>query len=333
MGLAERRAAARVLASRWVAQGPEVEGFERDVCEYLGLESGHAVAVSSGTAALFLALWTLGAKDKRIAIPVYSCAAVRNAVLMAGGTPVPIDVSENSPNIDFNLAAAAKVDLIIAAPMFGIPIRLPRQRAAVPIVEDCSQAFGSRIDGRPVGVNGTVGVFSFYATKMITSGGQGGMLVSSEKQLIEAARDYREFDGRHDHMSRFNFQMTDLHAAIGRAQLTKLDALLRRRREIYARYRSAVLPLWQPAAPVGAEPCNYRAILRVADTNAMIARLEQSAVRAIIPIADWELLDDPRNHPRAAALARSTVSIPIYPSLTRSDIAAVIKGASETDLP
>ena len=96
----------RVLASGWVAQGREVKAFEEEVCHFLGLERGHAVALSSGTAALFLALWALDAKRKRIGIPVYSCAALRNAVVMAGGEPVPIVVEQDSPNIEVDEALA-----------------------------------------------------------------------------------------------------------------------------------------------------------------------------------------------------------------------------------
>jgi len=258
----EREAAARVLSSGWIAQGPEVEAFEAEVCAYLGLAAGHAVALSSGTAALFMALWVLGSKGKRVAIPVYSCAAVRNAVIMAGGEPVPIDVADDSANIDLQHAARAPVDLIIAAHMFGVPGRWHYPDISIPVVEDCAQALGARIDGQCVGIRGTVGVFSFYATKMLTSGGQGGMLVSSERSLVDAVRDYRQFDCRRDRLPRFNLQMTDLQAAIGRAQLSQIDTYIRQRKEIHAHYCAAGLPLWPSALLPGIEPSYYRAIMR-----------------------------------------------------------------------
>ena len=325
LGKREVDAAARVLAGGWVAQGREVEAFEAEVCVYLGLTPGHAVALSSGTAALFVALWALGAKGKRVAIPVYSCAAVRNAVIMSGAEVVPIDVADDSPNMDVGQALRASVDLVVAAHMFGVPDRWRNNSSSIPVIEDCSQAFGARIDGRPVGTNGIAGVFSFYASKMLTSGGQGGMFVSADKSLVEAVRDYRQFDCRRDRLPRFNLQMTDLQAAVGRVQLSQLDAFISRRAEIRARYAAAGLPLWPAETLPGIEPCNYRAVIRVPDPHATITHLEARAIRAIIPIADWELLSEPAQFPRAAMLARSTVSMPIYPSLTQQETAAVIR--------
>lgn len=309
-----------------------MQAFEAQVCHYLGLEEGHAVALSSGTAALFMALWALGAKGKRVAVPVYSCAALRNAALLAGSAAVvPIDISEQAPNLDPTQVTREQADLVVAAHIFGIPSRWDRE-PAVPVIEDCAQAFGARIDGRCVGLNGAVGVFSFYATKMLTSAGQGGMLVSRERSLVDAVRDYREFDCRPDRQARFNFQMTDVQAAVGRAQLAQIDRFIERRREIRARYASAGLPLWPAALPAGVESCDYRAVLRVANPTALIAGFEAAGVRAIVPIADWELLDDAERFPRAAALARSTVSIPAYPSLSDAEIARIVETASILNL-
>jgi len=324
-GDAECQAAIRVLDSGWVAQGREVQALEDEVCRFLGLGSGHAVALSNGTTALFLALWALGARDKRIAIPVFSCAAVRNAVIMAGGFPVSIDVAYDSPNIDLEAAAASGADLIVAAHIFGTPSRWDMGRLAVPIIEDCAQAFGARIDGRAVGLNGTVGIFSFYATKMITTGGQGGMLVSADASLVDAVRDYRQFDCRRDRAPRFNFQMTDLQAAVGRAQLSRIDEFIDARRQTREHYVAAGLPLWHVACDTGIAACHYRAVLRSSDPTSLIAGFGASGVRAIVPIADWELLGDPMEFPRALSLARSTVSIPIHPSLTRDDIAQITR--------
>lgn len=327
LGPSEAEAAARVLSSGWVAQGREVEQFENEVCEYLGLESGHAVALSSGTAALFVALWVLGAKGKRVAIPAYSCAAVRNAVVMAGAEPRAVDIAEGSPNIDLARIAAERADMAVVAHIFGVPTRLEQQKSAIPLIEDCAQSFGARIDGRPVGLNGTAGIFSFYATKMFTAGGQGGMLVSKDSSIVAAARDYREFDCRKDDKPRFNLQMTDLQASVGRAQLSRLDAFLQRRREIDAQYREAGLPIWPGNPGSGLESNFYRAILRTAFPARVIRALSAAGITAIVPIADWELLD-PRHCVHARALAQSTVSLPIYPSLGDSAVAAVVNAVS-----
>jgi perosamine synthetase len=328
LGQAEREAAIRALNSGWVAQGKEVEALEDEVCQVLGLGGGHAVALSSGTAALFLALWVLDAKHKRVGIPVYSCAALRNAVVMAGGEPVPVDVAEDSPNIEADSALAQRVDIVVVAHMFGVPSRFPAAGGAMPVIEDCAQALGARIDGRVVGLNGAIGVFSFYATKMLTTGGQGGLLVSSNRAVADAARDYREFDCRRDRVPRFNLQMTDLQAAVGRAQLSQLPNFLARRKAIFASYAAAGLPLWPRKASAGCEPCHYRAVLRVADPLGVIKHFERGGISTIVPIEEWELLEDAAAFPRAAALARRTVSIPIYPSLTEREVAAIVAVAS-----
>ena len=327
LGQAELEAAARVLSSGWVAQGKEVEQFEQEVCDYLELDRGHAVALSSGTAALFLALWALGARGKRVAIPVYSCAAVRNAVLMSGGEPRPIDVAEDSPNMDLAQIGEERAELAVIAHIFGIPSRFACAEFSIPLIEDCAQSFGARIDGRAVGLDGAAGIFSFYATKMFTAGGQGGMLVSRDSSIVAAVRDYREFDCRRDQKPRFNLQMTDLQAAIGRAQLSSLDSFIRRRREIDARYREAGLPMWPHDLQSGLEANCYRAIVRTTGAERMIRSLSDAGITAIVPIADWELLDEGQSV-RARALARSTVSLPIYPSLRDSAVADVINVAS-----
>jgi len=178
------------------------------------------------------------------------------------------------------------------------------------------------VAGAPVGVNGHVGIFSFYATKMITSGGQGGMLVSRDRGLADAARDYRQFDGRHDRKPRFNFQMTDLQAAIGRVQLRKLPGFVARRDEIFARYRAAGFDLLDEKSH--GVPVRYRSIVRTESPRAIIDKLAQYDIKAIVPVEDWELLDAADQYPNAAALTRTTVSLPTYPLLSDEELSRVI---------
>lgn len=318
----EAQAAARVLASGWVAQGPEVAAFENEMCAFLGLPEGHAVALSSGSAALFMALWALGAGDKHVAYPVYACAALRNAVAWAGGVECLRDIDTRGPNVALGTLAAG-ADIAIVPHMFGIPADLSGADG-VDIIEDCAQAIGGSMYGIPLGLQGKIGIYSFYATKLMTAGGQGGMLVSRDKSLVDSVRDFREFDCRHDRTVRFNFQMTDVQAAIGRVQLAKLPRFLERRAAIYARYREAGFDLLD--AEAGASPVRYRAVLRSARAQQIIAALAEKGVRAIVPVEDWELLGDAEHFPNAAALSRETVSLPIYPNLTDEDVGKIIDG-------
>lgn len=322
LGVEEQQAAARVLGSGWVAQGPEVAAFEDELCAYLGLESGHAVAVSSGTAALYLALWALDSRDKRVGLPAYACAALRNAVAMVQGHPVYLDCAEGSPNVDLDAAARAGLDVLIAPSMYGIPIA-PDLNRPYRLIEDLAQSLGAAVGGNKLSLRGDVGICSFYATKLMTSGGQGGAVVSRDKTLIDAVRDYRQFDCRHDQKLRFNFQMTDLQAAVGRVQLARLPEFLTRRSHLFGIYADAGLDLLGKNLPPDLTPVRYRAILNTARPPAVIEALARQEIRAILPIEEWELLGEPGACPNAMQLTASTVSLPLYPALEDEDAAKI----------
>ena len=321
LGLDERRAAERVLESGWVAQGTEVEAFENEMCVYLGLPEGHAVAVSSGTAALFLAIWVTGAKGGSVACPVYACSALVNAIRLTGSEPQFVDVAKDSPNADVEALNRSNAPIAIVAHMFGLPIDMPRVEKRT-VIEDCAQALGSRVRGRPVGTDGSVAIFSFYASKILTSGGQGGMLVSADSSLIAAARDFREFDCRNDRKQRFNIQMTDLQAAIGREQLKKISWFVGRRAEIFELYKKAGLDLVDTS--IQSEPVRYRTVLRTQSPHSVIEALARNGIKAIVPVEDWELLADPEEFPNAKHFSKNTVSLPTYPLLRDEDVLRII---------
>jgi perosamine synthetase len=321
LGQEEQAAAARVLASGWVAQGPEVAAFEDEVCTFLGLPVGHAVAVSSGTAALFLALHVLGASGRRVACPVYACSALTNAIALAGASPVLLDTGRDSPNVDPAALAAAKADIAIAPHMFGLPIDLSNT-GGIPLIEDCAQAIGARLAGRAVGLQGAIGIFSFSATKLLTSGGQGGMVVSRDRSLADTVRDHREFDCRTDRRPRFNFQMTDLQAAIGREQLRKMPAFLARRDEIFGGYSDAGFDVIDSPSPNSS--VRYRAVVRCSNPLRLMEKLKRRQISAIVPVHNWELLGPANDFPNACEFARNSLSLPIYPSLSDSDVGYII---------
>jgi perosamine synthetase len=317
LGIEEQRAAQRVIDSGWIAQGREVEAFENEICAFLGLPQGHAVAVSSGTAALFLALKALDVEGSYVGCPVYACSALTNAIALAGATPVLIDTAAESPNIDTAALLRSKVQTAIVPHIFGFPVDLTHLNG-MRIIEDAAQAFGADSRGTRVGLTGAIGIFSFYATKIITSGGQGGMLVSRNSDIIASLRDYREFDCRRDRKPRFNFQMTDLQAAIGRAQLEKCSSFLDRRQAIFQRYRQAGLPVFDESAQ-DTRPVRFRSVVTTPRPRDLIARLAQAGAAAIVPVEDWELLGPAEQFPNAARFARSTVSLPTYPSLSPAE--------------
>lgn len=332
-GTEESRAVQRVLEGGWVAQGPQVEAFEQEFCRYLGLPEGHAVAVSSGSAALYLALWAAGVKEGKVAIPALSCASLRNAVLMAGATPMGVDCAAGGANLDLDRARALKPAATIVAHMFGIP-SIVRPEAGEILIEDCAQSLGAEVEStgaskNKVGLQGTLGVFSFAATKLMTAGGQGGMIVSRERALVDAIRDYRAFDCRRDSHARFNFTLTDVQAAIGREQLYKLDGWLERRATIYRLYVATGRTFVGSTLAAGTRPARFRAVLVTDSPDAWIAKFASRSIKAIVPIEDWELLGVPTDVPNALALTRSTVSIPLFPSLTEEQVTAICEVLEE----
>ncbi len=326
LGKAEQLAAERTLSSGWVAQGREVAAFEDEICEFLNLPKGHAVAVSSGTAALFLALWLLKAKGQRVALPVYSCVALLNAVRFAGAEPYFLDCESGTPNPV--APAADNADIFINPWHYGLP-SLTRAPANCKMIEDGAHALGAKLDGAPLGHHGEVAILSFYATKLLTSGGQGGMVVSRDKSLIDAARDFREFDEKADGVARFNIQMTDLQAAIGREQLKQLPKFITRRSEIFNRYQE--LPVdWLKETSERQEPIRYRAIFRSDEPEKVIRHLKSRGVTAIQPLETRELLaKDTVLYPVASKLAGGAVSLPIYPTLTDEQCEAVCRAVQE----
>ncbi len=317
LGREESDAAQRVIASNWLAQGKEVNEFESEFCSFLGIADGHAVAVSSGTAAIYMALWALYAQNKNIAIPAYVCSSLRHAIGMIDGNENIIDVGVNSPNINIEKLEQANPDIAIIPHMFGLPVDFSKLKN-IKIIEDCAQSLGAKINGVSTGLVGDIGIFSFYATKLITSGGQGGMIVSKNIDFINEIKDYREFDCRRDHKKRFNFQMTDLNACIGRVQLKKVNKFIKTRETIFQRYKQAGIELIDSCE---FEPVRYRAVMRTKNPTDIIKSLNRAGITAIIPIEDWELLGQ---LPIALNLSRSTVSLPIYPSLANDDLEKII---------
>ena len=320
IGDQESVAVSNVLDSNYISQGPEVKRFENDFCDFLGLPKQHAVALSSGTSALFMALWVLDAKRKKIALPVYACSALRNAVAMAQAEEVLIDVAKHSPNICLDQLKNSNADIAIIPHMFGLPNDI-QNIENIAIIEDCAQSLGALIGSKKTGLVVKVGIFSFYATKLITSGGQGGMFVSEDKDLVDKVRDYRDFDCRRDKKHRFNFQMTDVQASIGRVQLKKLPDFIARRQKIFSMYKEAGFDLIESKNNT---PVYYRAIIRVDNPVEIKEKLLEQGVKVIIPIEDWELLGDGLEYKNAYNLTQTTLSIPIYPSLTNHEVRNII---------
>jgi dTDP-4-amino-4,6-dideoxygalactose transaminase len=311
LGVCEEEAALRVLRSGQLAQGTEVEAFEQECAAALGRQ--YAVAVNSGTSALHLALGALGVPAMgAVAVPSYACAALITAVRLHGSQPVLCDNGS-----DFNLDPAlvpSDVEAVIVPHLFGAAAELP---AGHTVIEDIAQSMGG-----DTGRGSPVAIASFYATKLMTTG-EGGMLLTDDAGMAEYARDRRDYDNREEFTVRYNYKMTDLQAAIGRVQLTRLPEFLSRRRAIAAQYEEGLkgLPLVLPGSD---GHVFFRYVVATDRREELEAHLQRCGVDAKRPV------HRPVHHylggefPGAERAHQTCLSLPIYPSLVDADVPCVI---------
>ena len=259
LGEEEQRAAAEVVASGWVAQGPKVAQFEEHFASRVG--AGHAVAVSSCTAGLHLSLHLQGiGPGDEVVVPSLSFIATANAVRYTGATPVFADVDAQTGNLTAKTTEAvmsSRTRAVLVVHQAGVPADLQELRglcdaSGIPLLEDAACAAGSTYRGRPVGAGATVAAWSFHPRKIITTG-EGGMLSVDDERVAVRLRRLREHgmsvSAADRHASAgpvlesyletgFNYRMTDLQAAVGLVQLDRLDAIVSRRRELALRYQT-----------------------------------------------------------------------------------------------
>lgn len=277
LGDAESEAVAQVLASGWVAQGPRVAAFEEAFAARVGAR--HAVAVSSATAALHLMMVAegIGAGDE-VVVPSLSFIATANCVRYVGAQPVFADVDPATANLTPATVApllGPRTRAVLAVHQGGVPADVPALRAlchpvGVTVLEDAACAIGSSAHGRPVGAGAHAAAWSFHPRKVITTG-EGGMLTLDDEATARRVRALRQHGmsagGYERHTSGqvvletydevgFNYRMTDLQAAVGLAQLARLDAIVARRRQIADRYRMLLAGVAELA--VVAEPAYGR---------------------------------------------------------------------------
>jgi dTDP-4-amino-4,6-dideoxygalactose transaminase len=319
-----------------VGAGERVKEFEKRVAQYLGRR--HAIATSSGSAALTLALRALGLQaGARVVIPAIGCRALLNAVMTAGAVPVLADIESVDLTLSYEAAQPAlepTVGALILPHMFGAPADVPRFRQlGVPLVEDAASSPGAILDGKPVGSLGDVAILSFGSTKMLTSG-SGGMLLTDDLNIAEEARALLDYDGessaRRENGSYrvgFNEGMNDLAATLGLSQFERLDAFVARRRQIALYYLSRFAGIERVGLPETTESkfhSFYRFILRVReDARPIVAGLQGANIDARGSVTHYlySYLDgDSRLYPTSARIRNHIVSLPIYPGLTDGQV-------------
>ena len=346
MGAEEKDLVWSALEAGALAQGARVRELEERFAAFVGVP--HAVATSSGTTALHLALlgYGIGPGDEVITVP-FTFIASASSIVVTGARPVFVDIDEASYNMNPALVEAAitsRTKAIMPVDLYGNPADMPAlseiaERHGLVIVEDAAQAHGAQIDGRHAGSWGA-GCFSFYPTKNMTTA-EGGMVTTADGELAERIRLLREHGTKvryHHEVVGYNFRMTDIHASIGLAQLTKLPAYNERRIEIAERYGRELRGVLTPTRREGVRHVFHQYTIRVARRDEFVERLRErgvgSGIYYPIPVHRQKpfvaLGYGDSSFPVAERLTEQVVSIPVHPSLTDAEVATVIEAVNAT---
>jgi dTDP-4-amino-4,6-dideoxygalactose transaminase len=337
IGDEEHERVSRVLASGQLADGPEVRAFETAFARFC--ETDHAVATANGTAALHAALEALGiGHGDRVLTTPFSFIATANAIHFAGAEPVFADVDPETLTLDPVAVEARLQELegdvaaILPVHLFGLPadcqtLRTLAERYDLTLLEDAAQAHGATVDGQPVGSLGAAGCFSFYPTKNMTTG-EGGMVTTAAPSLADRVRrfvDHGRTEG-YEHVSvGHNFRLSSIGAAIGRAQLEKLDAHTRQRRQNAAVFTEAFadLPLTTPPEPADRTHVYNQYTIRTSCRDALAGRLDEAGIETGVyyptPIHEQPVYSVDRTFPVAERAASEVLSLPVHPGLSEAD--------------
>jgi dTDP-4-amino-4,6-dideoxygalactose transaminase len=343
VGDAERQAVLEVLESGMLVQGPRTAALEARFAA--ACSSRHAVATSSGTSALHVALLAhgIGPGDEVITTP-FTFIASANSIVYVGARPVFVDIEEDTFNIDPALierAITPRTRAILPVHLFGYPCDIDAitdiaRRHGLAIIEDAAQAIGADYRGRPVGSFGTA-CFSLYATKNVMSG-EGGMITTDDGAVAERCRMIRSHGMQrryyHDTLG-YNYRLSDLHAAIGLAQMERLDGFTARRRAnaayLSAHIRSVLTPTVRPGFGHVWHQYTVR-LIGGRDRDAAVQQLNDAGVGTGIfyPVPAHKQahlvamgMDGP-SLPVAERLAQEVISLPVHPQLSQADLETIV---------
>jgi dTDP-4-amino-4,6-dideoxygalactose transaminase len=360
------------MRSGWLTTGKTTLRFEEEFSRFV--KSPHALALSSATAGLHLALEAVGTGPGTVVVTVpFTFAATAEVVRYLGADPVFVDIEERTGNMDVSALESAlsecsrrgkKVSAIIPVHLAGLPCdmagicRIAEERG-IPVVEDAAHAFPVTYGGKYVGTLGAAGVYSFYATKTITTG-EGGMVVTSNDTIAKRIRIMRLHGIDRDIWNRYTsraaswrydvvapgykYNLTDIASAIGLAQLAKAEGFLQKRRRIARRYLQSLSECGFLTLPADAESHGWHLfILRIKpdllwiDRDRFIEELTQAGIGTSVHFIPLHLMSyyrdrygfKPSDFPVALRTFETCMSLPLYPSLTDGEADRVIAAVRE----
>ncbi len=346
-------AARRVLASGWYIGGPEVERFEQEFAQFAG--APHAVGVANGTDAIALALRAGGVQPgDEVIVPALSAYPTTVGVYQAGAIPVFVDVQPGDGLIDVDAVSAAigpRTRAVVPVHLYGTPCRMPSLAALTSsrgliLVEDCAQAHGAAYAGQKVGTRALAAAWSFYPTKNLGAVGDAGAVTTTDPAVAETLRRIRNYGqrNRYEHVERgWNSRLDPLQAAFLSVKLRYLEQDNLRRVKIAERYSRAfeglsVLSVLQVVPEARSSRHLYPVVTRSEEERVSLQRsLTEGGVETLIhyPIAMPDQRATPEDWrgrgewPNARKLARTVLSLPLYPELEDVEVDQVIDRVEE----
>jgi perosamine synthetase len=329
VGAEEAAAVAEVLESGMLTMGAKVEELELELARACGTE--HAVAVSSGTAAIHLAVLALGiGEGDEVLVPAYTFPATANVVALAGARPVLVDVDPDTFDIDpAKVSVGPRTKAILPVHLFGRPARL-EELPAVTVLEDAAGALGAVRQGRPCGGLGVAACLSFHPRKIVTTG-EGGAVTTNDAALAERVRSLRHHgwspSDRYDDMpaAGLNYRLSDILCAVGIPQVRRLAELLAAREQVAEGYaeRLAALPVRLPSADPGDRHGWQAYVIQVDRRDAVMSRLREEGIQCQIGTYALHRLSayrDQGSFPGADACFDRALALPLHSRLTDSDL-------------
>jgi len=354
----EIEAVCEVLRSPSLSLGPRLGEFERAFAGYIG--TGRAVAVNSGTSGLFLCVLAMGIGegDEVITTP-FTFIASANSIMMAGARPVFVDIDPVSLNIDpaqIESKITGKTKAVLPVEVFGNPAGFDKvckiaQKHNLPVIEDSCEALGSELNGQKAGTFGTMSVFAFYPNKQITTG-EGGVILTDDDDLADMCASLRN-QGRgksggwlgHERLG-YNFRLSDINCALGIVQLSRLDEIKAKRRQVAKWYQEMLAGDDRLIVPAEADNCRiswFVFVVRLAEEftlehrNSVLEAMSNSGIEVsnyfppvhlqpfMVERFDYRRGD----FPITESVCGSTIALPFYNNLAKDQVATVCKTLKE----